>query len=67
MRLQPLSSSALPSIRDFLAMDEAAEKQRKRKEKKKSGDGSGAGSKSVEDKVNRDYQRLVLFTLASII
>jgi len=67
MRLQPLSSSALPSIRDFLAMDEAAEaaeKRRKRKEKK-SGGGSGAGSKSVEDKVNRDYQRLVLFTLAS--
>ncbi|PFH51801.1 hypothetical protein AMATHDRAFT_141736, partial [Amanita thiersii Skay4041] len=38
MRLQALSSSALPSIKDFLAMDEAAqaeEKRRKRKEKKK--------------------------------
>ena len=62
VRLQPLSSSALPSIRDFLAMDEAAEaaeKRRKRKEKKKNGGGSGgAGSKSVEEKVNRDYQRL---------
>ncbi|KAL9714134.1 hypothetical protein Ac2012v2_002443 [Leucoagaricus gongylophorus] len=60
VRLQPLSSSALPSIRDFLAMDEAAEaaeKRRKRKEKKKNGGGSGgAGSKSVEEKVNRDYQ-----------
>ena len=62
MRLQPLSSSALPSIRDFLAMDEAAEaveKRRKRKEKKKSGGGSGAGTKSAEDKVNRDYQRII--------
>ncbi|KAL9713560.1 hypothetical protein Ac2012v2_003171 [Leucoagaricus gongylophorus] len=66
VRLQPLSSSALPSIRDFLAMDEAAEaaeKRRKRKEKKKNGGGSGgAGSKSVEEKVNRDYQRLQSYT-----
>jgi len=62
MRLQPLSSSALPSIRDFLAVDQAAEieeKRRKRKEKKKSGGGSGAGSKSAEEKANRDYQRSV--------
>lgn len=38
MRLKPLESSALPSIRDFLAMDEAvekAEKRKARKEKKK--------------------------------
>ena len=38
MRLQPLESSALPSIKDFLAMQEAAdveEKRKKRKEKKK--------------------------------
>ncbi|KAH0836752.1 RED-like protein N-terminal region-domain-containing protein [Lanmaoa asiatica] len=38
MRLRPLESSALPSIRDFLAMDEAAgkaEKRKARKEKKK--------------------------------
>ncbi|KAG8221014.1 RED-like protein N-terminal region-domain-containing protein [Butyriboletus roseoflavus] len=37
-RLKPLESSALPSIRDFLAMDEAAEvseKRKARKEKKK--------------------------------
>ena len=63
IRLQPLSSSALPSIRDFLAMDQAAEaeeKRRKRKEQKKSGSGSGAGSKSAEEKANRDYQRSVL-------
>ncbi|KAF8448941.1 hypothetical protein L210DRAFT_3523524 [Boletus edulis BED1] len=38
IRLKPLESSALPSIRDFLAMDEAverAEKRKARKEKKK--------------------------------
>ncbi|KAF5362213.1 hypothetical protein D9756_002331 [Leucocoprinus leucothites] len=60
MRLQPLSSSALPSIREFLAMDEATEaveKRRKRKEKKKVGGAGGAGGgKSMEEKVNRDYQ-----------
>ncbi|KAK2463538.1 hypothetical protein APHAL10511_004289 [Amanita phalloides] len=38
VRLQPLESSALPSIKDFLALQEAAEaedKRKKRKEKKK--------------------------------
>ena len=34
MRLKPLNSSALPSIRDFLALDEAAEKAEKRKARK---------------------------------
>jgi IK cytokine len=40
-RLIPLASSSLPSIRDFLAMDEALEaeeKKKKRKEKRKGGD-----------------------------
>lgn len=44
LRLQPLESSALPSIRDFLAMDEVAEKAEKRKarkEKKKKKKGAG--------------------------
>ncbi|KAH7890840.1 RED-like protein N-terminal region-domain-containing protein [Phlebopus sp. FC_14] len=44
VRLKPLESSALPSIRDFLAMDEAAEKaekRRARKEKKKKSKGAG--------------------------
>ncbi|KAF8659829.1 hypothetical protein AX16_001714 [Volvariella volvacea WC 439] len=71
VRLQPLASSALPSIKDFLAMDEAAEaaerkKKRKEKNKKKagggeegSGSGSGSGKKvSAEVKVDRDYKRL---------
>lgn len=34
LRLKPLESSALPSIRDFLAMDAAAEKEDKRKARK---------------------------------
>ncbi|KIJ65570.1 hypothetical protein HYDPIDRAFT_110689 [Hydnomerulius pinastri MD-312] len=34
IRLKPLESSALPSIRDFLAMDDAAEKAEKRKARK---------------------------------
>ncbi|KAG1746527.1 RED-like protein N-terminal region-domain-containing protein [Suillus paluster] len=34
LRLRPLESSALPSIRDFLAMDAAAEKEEKRKARK---------------------------------
>ena len=41
-RLVPLASSALPSIKDLLAMDQAAqtyEKRKKRKEKKKGGGG----------------------------
>lgn len=44
MRIKPLESSAIPSIHDFLAMDEAAEKAEKRKarkekrKKKKAGD-----------------------------
>ncbi|KAJ8695298.1 C-24(28) sterol reductase [Pleurotus ostreatus] len=66
MRLQPLESSALPSIKDFLAMDEAAEKdakRRKRKEKKKAGGGGGGGegegsTMTAEARAERDYKRL---------
>ncbi|PPQ69828.1 hypothetical protein CVT26_014206 [Gymnopilus dilepis] len=46
-RLVPLASSALPSIKDLLAMDQAAqtyEKRKKRKEKKKGGGGGGGDS-----------------------
>jgi len=35
IRLQPLSSSALPSIRDFLAMDQAAEAEEKRRKRRR--------------------------------
>ncbi|KAJ6619857.1 hypothetical protein B0H10DRAFT_1792606, partial [Mycena sp. CBHHK59/15] len=65
-RLVPLQSSALPSIKDLLAMDKAAnssEKWKKRKDKKKGGkdaDGDAAPKKvSAEAKVERDYKRLV--------
>ena len=55
MRLQPLASSSVPSIRELLAIDEAeekAEKRRARKEKKKE-----KATLSTEEKVSRDYQR----------
>ncbi|KAI0358033.1 hypothetical protein OH77DRAFT_1449566 [Trametes cingulata] len=65
VRLQPLASSALPSIKDLLAMSEEAEKAEKRrlrKEKKKAGGGGGGGGgapseKDTKAKVERDYQR----------
>ncbi|ETW79041.1 hypothetical protein HETIRDRAFT_435542 [Heterobasidion irregulare TC 32-1] len=53
MRLVPLASSAVPSISDLLAMDEAAEKETKRKARKEKKKGKGGG-----DKLDRDYQRL---------
>ncbi|KAJ7813635.1 hypothetical protein B0H13DRAFT_2242893 [Mycena leptocephala] len=71
-RLVPLASSALPSIKDLLAMDKAAnssEKRRKKKDKKKSGkdddDDEEAPSKtkmSAEVKAERDYKRLKSYT-----
>lgn len=62
-RLAPLASSALPSIRDVLAADEALEledKRKARREKKKAGGGGGSEDKNVskEAKLNRDYQKL---------
>ncbi|THV02469.1 hypothetical protein K435DRAFT_716906 [Dendrothele bispora CBS 962.96] len=70
MRLVPLSGSALPSIKDFLAIDEAAEaadKKRKRKEKRKGikSDDSVQKQLSAEAKANRDYQRLQSYTSKS--
>jgi hypothetical protein len=64
LRLVPLESSALPSIKDFLAMDnavEANEKRKKRKEKRKGGKGDGDGEKKLtaEVKADRDYKRFV--------
>lgn len=63
MRLVPLSSSALPSIKEFLAMDKAAEnedKKRKRKEKNKNKK-DGEGSKlTAEGRAERDYKRFVV-------
>ncbi|EIW58279.1 uncharacterized protein TRAVEDRAFT_148358 [Trametes versicolor FP-101664 SS1] len=78
MRLQPLASSVMPSIKDLLAMNEEAEKadkRRARKEKKKGGGGGGgagegatggsAGGRSEKEtkaKVDRDYQKLKAYT-----
>lgn len=44
VRLTPLNSSAIPSIRDFLAMDEAVEKEEKRKARKEKRKGKNKGS-----------------------
>ena len=73
IRLVPLSSSALPSIKDFLAMDQAADshdKKKQRKNKKKAGAGNddddkGKKQKSIEAKVDRDYKRSVQVLLFS--
>ena len=71
MRLAPLESSTLPSIRDLLEMDKAAGsygKKKKRSDKKKAGSGGvadegdgedGPKKKSLEAKVDRDYKRSV--------
>ncbi|KAI0075309.1 hypothetical protein K474DRAFT_1624651 [Panus rudis PR-1116 ss-1] len=60
IRLQPLTSSSVPSIRDILAMDEEQEKLEKRKARKeknkKKKEGGGGGD--ITAKVERDYQRL---------
>lgn len=63
-RLVPLSSSAIPSIKELLALNDEAEasninKKHKRKNKKK-GDGDGSKKLDAEAKVNRDYQRSVM-------
>jgi IK cytokine len=43
-RLTPLNSSTMPSISDFLAMDEAVEKEEKRKARKEKRKGKNKGS-----------------------
>ena len=55
MRLAPLASSAVPSIRDLLAMDQEEEKREKRKAKKE----KRKGQLTDAAKVDRDYQRYV--------
>jgi IK cytokine len=74
VRLQPLASSTIPSIKDILAVDEGLEKEEKRrarKEKKKGGGGGGDGEekkkKNEKGKLERDYQRCVDIAMLSII
>ncbi|KAJ2934841.1 hypothetical protein H1R20_g2254, partial [Candolleomyces eurysporus] len=65
MKLVPLASSALPSVRDFLDMDRAATsswKNKKRKDKKKAGQGSEPQTANAEAKAERDYKRLKAYT-----
>ncbi|KAF5373314.1 hypothetical protein D9615_007429 [Tricholomella constricta] len=74
MRLVPLASSALPSIKEFLAMEEAASGGGKRR-KRKGGAGGGGGERkgggedgeegkkrAAEAKAERDYKRLKSYT-----
>lgn len=54
-RLEPLASSSLPSIRDFLDVDKLTEAHEKRQaRKKKKGENKVKGD---EGKINRDYQQ----------
>ncbi|TFK39822.1 RED-like protein N-terminal region-domain-containing protein [Crucibulum laeve] len=67
MRLIPLSSSAVPSIKELLAMDDPASgnhKKSKRKDKKKGGGGDDEGTKkkNAEAKAERDYKKLKSYT-----
>lgn len=70
VRLAPLASSAVPSIRDILEMDSALEieeKRRSRKDKKKGGgggieDGGEGKKKNAGAKLDRDYQKLKAYS-----
>lgn len=70
-RLVPLESSALPSIKDFLLMDQTAEsveKRRKRKEKNKGAKEAVGESKKLnaEAKADRDYKKSGRCLLCSV-
>ncbi|KAM0749267.1 hypothetical protein T439DRAFT_326995 [Meredithblackwellia eburnea MCA 4105] len=68
MRLQPLTGSSVPSVRDLLEMDKAAEKEELRKARKLNNKG-GAGEsgekkekhRTETDKANHDYQVMQKF------
>jgi IK cytokine len=61
MRLIPLASSAVPSIKDMLAMDQAAEKDEKRKARKEKR--KQKQELTAEGKASRDYQKYVTLFL----
>ncbi|KAK4698267.1 hypothetical protein P7C70_g8014, partial [Phenoliferia sp. Uapishka_3] len=65
MKLTPLSGSSLPSVRDLLDMDKAAEKEELRKAKKlknkvEAGD-KREKVRTAEDKANHDFQVMEKF------
>ncbi|KAH0582973.1 hypothetical protein H2248_010866 [Termitomyces sp. 'cryptogamus'] len=65
MRLVPLASSALPSIKDFLAAEKTAsgsKKWRKRKGEGKGDTNEGEKKKNPDVKAERDYKRLKSYT-----
>ncbi|KAG6813845.1 hypothetical protein H0H92_006789 [Tricholoma furcatifolium] len=69
MRLVPLESSALPSIKDFLAAEAAGSGSGKRRKRKggAGGDHGGEkgekkGAKDAEARAERDYKRLKSYT-----
>jgi hypothetical protein len=64
-RLVPLQTSAIPSIRDLLAMDGAQDKRKKRKGKNKGGKDVDSEEKkkvTAEARADRDYKRLKSYT-----
>ncbi|KAI0788741.1 RED-like protein N-terminal region-domain-containing protein [Abortiporus biennis] len=64
VRLQPLTSSSIPSIREILAMDSEREKEEKRKarkEKNKNKKGGGGTGGDKEMKLERDLKKLKKF------
>lgn len=64
-RLVPLQSSAIPSIKDLLAMDGAQNKRKQPKDKKKGGKDDDHKEKkkvTAEAKADRDYKRLKSYT-----
>ncbi|KAI5477003.1 hypothetical protein MNV49_006961 [Pseudohyphozyma bogoriensis] len=60
MRLQPLAGSSVPSVRDLLDIDKAAEADEKKKARKlKNKDkAEKAENMTVQDRANRDYLRM---------
>ncbi|GAA5920259.1 hypothetical protein JCM1841_003002, partial [Sporobolomyces salmonicolor] len=66
MRLEPLAGSAVPSVRDLLAMDAAAEKDEQRKAKKAKYQPAAPEAKkdkhlSEQDRANREYLQMQAF------
>jgi IK cytokine len=57
MRLIPLASSSVPSVKDILAMDQEAQKAEKRKARKEKR--KEKKELTAEGKANRDYQKYV--------
>ncbi|SGY14762.1 BQ5605_C013g07092 [Microbotryum silenes-dioicae] len=67
LRLQPLSKSAIPNVKELLAMDAAAEKEEKRKERKqhyqmKAADKKEATLKAMTPQQRAEHEHQVMMT-----